>query len=253
MNREEYAIMYRVEDQHWWYKGMEHISRHLLDSCYTATTHRRILDAGCGTGAASAGFLADYGQVTGFDLMADALNYSRQRRLQRLVQASVLTMPFVSQSFDLVTSFDVLCERSISDDGVPLTECWRVLRPGGRLLLRLPALHWLRGAHDEAVHIARRYTCAQVRERLRASGFVIERVAYANTFLLPFVLLKRWSDRLRPSLPIVSDLALPTGHFNRILQAILSSEAPWVARGGFPLGVSVFALARKPGQPELYP
>ncbi|MFZ6026535.1 MAG: class I SAM-dependent methyltransferase [Chloroflexota bacterium] len=249
MNPEEYAIMYHVEDRHWWYQGMEQISRRLLEACCARSRPWRILDAGCGTGAASAGFLADYGRVTAFDLMAEALRFCRQRRLERLAQASVTALPFAGQSFDLVASFDVLCERSISDDRLPLNEFWRVLRPGGLLLLRLPALDWLRGEHDEAVHIARRYTRQQLHNRLQDAGFAVGRLAYANTFLLPFVLSKRWADRLlavlRPASRPVSDLTLPTGPLNPVLRAILAAEARWVVRGSLPLGVSVFAVAQK--------
>jgi SAM-dependent methyltransferase len=249
MNPEEYALMYQVEDHHWWYKGMEAISRQLLRSYYAAGSNLRILDAGCGTGAAAAGFLAEFGCVTGFDLAGEALHFCQHRKLVRLARASVDALPFADASFDLVASFDVLCERPIRDDRVALGEFRRVLAPGGRVLLRLPALNWLRGQHDQAVHIARRYMRRQVGERLRVAGFTVEFVGYANTFLLPIVLFKRWKDRLAqrfsPTPVPHSDLTLNAGWLNGYLQAILSSEAPWVLRNRLPVGVSIFAVGRK--------
>jgi SAM-dependent methyltransferase len=251
VNSEEYALMYQVEDHHWWYKGMEAISRKLLNQHYTNRSALRILDAGCGTGAAAAGFLAQYGSVTGCDLAGEALHFCQQRNLGRLARASVIALPFASRSFDLVASFDVLDERNIQNDRLPLAEFHRVLVPGGRVLLRLPAFHWLSGQHDRAVHISRRYTRKQLSERLKAAGFSVELVGYANTFLLPLVMIKRWKDRLVQSIRPVeqpkSDLTVNAGRLNGVLCGILSSEAAWVAHNRLPVGVSLFTVAQKPG------
>jgi len=251
LNPEEYAIMYEVEDHHWWYRGMAVLSRTLLNQVWPGDRGWRILDAGCGTGAAATGFLSDYGQVTGVDLSDQALHFCRLRRLADLGRASVDALPFASASFDLVVSFDVLCERSLQQDDQALAEFWRVLAPGGWVLLRLPALRWLRGQHDVAVHIVRRYTRQEVRRNLYAAGFVAPRVSYANAFLLPLALVRRWADRLAAGLhlaqPVKSDLTIRFGPFDKLFYTILAGEAPWVARGRLPLGVSVFALAQKPG------
>jgi SAM-dependent methyltransferase len=245
MNPEEYDIMYRVEDRHWWYKGMERITRAALDRWYPKGQKLRILDAGCGTGAAMAGYLADYGNVTGLDAAACALNYCRLRRIQRLARASVDSIPFQDGAFDLVASFDVLCETWVPDDLAALKEIHRVLAPSGRLLLRLPAMKWLRGQHDRAVHIARRYTRREVVEKLQRSGFAVQLASYANTFLLPVVWLKRWGDRIFTSHDHASDLTISAGLANRLLTALLTLEAPLVARSRLPIGVSVIAVGQK--------
>jgi SAM-dependent methyltransferase len=127
-----------------------------------------------------------------------------------LARATVLALPFVDACFDLVTSFEVLYHRGVPDEGAALRETWRVLRPGGRLLLRLPAFEWLRGRHDSAVHGRRRYTIGDVQTLLRNQGFVIERISYVNTLLLPFPLVQRLIERLLPDTPDEgSDLQLP--------------------------------------------
>jgi SAM-dependent methyltransferase len=243
MNLDEYEVMYLAEDRHWWYAGMETITRAILDRVVGRGRGLRILDAGCGTGAVM-GYLSDYGTATGFDFSAEALKFCRKRDRSRLVRASVMAPPFRDSSFDLVVSFDVLCERAVPDDGLALREFARVLAPGGRVLLRLPAYGWLRGRHDEAVHIRHRYTTGELRERFDAAGFEAEHLSYANTFLFPVAAAKRFAERVLPT-QSQSDLTIGTGIFNGPLRRILAAEAALVARTGLQFGLTVVALGRK--------
>lgn len=236
--------MYQVEDRHWWYRGMETITRAMLERWIHAPTPR-ILDAGCGTGAAMTTYLAEYGQVTGVDLFPQALEFCRKRNAPRLARASVLNLPFASASFELVTSFDVLYERAVASEVTALSEFLRVLTPNGRLLLRLPAYDWLRGQHDKNVHTNHRYTKKLVKELLEQSGFIVEHLSYANTWLFPLAAIKRLSERIFPPKDNQSDLALNAGVFNNIFKFILASEAPFAAHIGLPYGLSVIAVGRK--------
>jgi SAM-dependent methyltransferase len=243
MNLDEYEVMYRAEDRHWWYAGMEAITRAVLDGHVGRGRGLRILDAGCGTGAVM-GYLAGYGSVSGIDFSDEALRFCQKRQLSRLARGSVMALPFRNASFDLVTSFDVICERGVTDDALALAEFARVLVPGGRVLLRLPAYAWLRGRHDEAVHIGHRYTRGEVGARLGSAGFSVELLSYANAFLFPVAVAKRLSERVIPPQP-QSDLTLGTGVFNGLLRRVLAAEAPLVARAGLPFGLTVVALGRK--------
>jgi ubiquinone/menaquinone biosynthesis C-methylase UbiE len=190
-------------------------------------------------------YLAEYGTVTGFDISAIALKFCRIRNLQRLAQASVEELPFASQTFDLITSFDVLYEQAVNNDATALVEFARVLKPGGRVLLRLPAYDWLRGQHDMVIHTARRYTTRQIAGLLRQSGFVVQHLTYANTFLFPLALAKRLAENIRPAQAPQSDLSLKSGLIDRLFQAILIAEAPFVSRQVFPYGLSVIAVGQK--------
>jgi SAM-dependent methyltransferase len=241
----EYTIMYQEEDSHWWYRGMEHITRTILERWYPGETQLRILDVGCGTGAAAVYYLKDYGEVTGLDIAEEAIAFCQLRNFHRLVRASAVTIPFQGDYFDLVTSFDVLGTQSITDDLAVLKECQRVLVHGGRVLMRLPALEWLRGQHDRLVHNTRRYTRQELEERLKDSGFKVTQVSYANMIFLPVIWLKRLSERFFSYGNASSDLTMKAGPFNKILRTILASEAPFVARGRLPLGVSVFGIGQK--------
>ncbi len=246
MDPREYELMFAVEDGHWWYRGMAAITCAFLDRWYKQEGALRILDAGCGTGAAMTTYLARYGTVWGMDLAAEALRFCRRRGAARLARATVTRLPCRGGVFDLVTSFDVLYERGVSSDMDALREFYRVLTPGGRLLLRLPALEWMRRAHDEVVHTRHRYTRGEAAALLRESGFRIEHVSYANAVLLPAAILKVIGERLFPPARAQSDLALRAGPFNGVLARILAGEAPWVTGAGLPFGLSVIGAGIKP-------
>jgi len=245
MEPQEYGLMFNVEQAHWWYLGMEKITRAILDASLPHAPQSAILDAGCGTGAAMSTYLAEYGNVTGIDVSPLALEFCRKRNLTTLALASVTKIPFPPDSFDLATSFDVLYEQAVENDRAALDEIFRVLRPGGLFLLRLPAYDWLRGQHDQTIHTARRYTAPQVKRLLANSGFAPLRVTYANTFLFPLALAKRLLERIFPPDPYSSDLSVNVGTLNGLFKNILASEAFFVSRSGLPFGLSVIALAQK--------
>ena len=134
MKPSEYDTMFAVEERHWWYVGMQRITIVLMEELYPAQRDLHILDAGCGTGAAMR-YLGRFGQVTGCDFSALALSYCQQRGLTRLSEASVMCLPFAANSFDLVTSFDVLYHRAVEVELVALRDFWRVLKPGGKVLI----------------------------------------------------------------------------------------------------------------------
>jgi len=243
MNTEEYARMYARERTHWWYVGMRAVAKALIDGKVGTGHPLEVLDAGCGTGAGLE-WLARYGRVTGFDLSDEALGFCRERGLRRLVRGSVEYLPFPDARFDLVATFDVLYHQWVADDGRALRELWRVLRPGGWLVLRVPALRWLAGRHDAAVYTRHRYSRAEVIARLTAAGFVVERATYANCLLLPLVGAKRLAERWASGSP--ADLDSTPGWLNSVLKRVLGLEAQLLRRMSFPVGVSVLALARRP-------
>ncbi len=245
MDPREYELMYAVEDRHWWYRGMAAITCAFLDRWYKKNGPIRILDAGCGTGAAMTTYLARYGTVWGMDLAVEALRFCRRRGAARLARATVTRLPYQGGTFNLVTSFDVLYEQAVPSDMDALREFHRVLARGGRLLLRLPAFAWMRRAHDQVVHTRHRYTRGEVEFLLRESGFRIEHVTYANAALLPAAMLKVFGERLFPPARAQSDLALRVGAFNGLLARVLAAEAPWMTRFGMPFGLSIFGAGIK--------
>src|ERR687887_2697034 len=148
MEPEQYAVMFRREERHWWYTGMRRTALAVLSHALVGQTGLRLLDAGCGTGGTTV-HLRRFGDVVGLDLAWEALLPAAERGLNGLlVRGTVEHLPFADATFDAVTSFEVVYHLGVNDDRRAFAELRRVLRPGGVLLLRLPAHDWLRGAHD---------------------------------------------------------------------------------------------------------
>jgi SAM-dependent methyltransferase len=243
MERTEYETMAAVELRHWWYGGMRAVSAALLDRVYRDRRDLRILDAGCGTGG-DALFLQRYGTVVGLDYAFEAVDFGSERLPGRLLRGSVLELPYANASFDLVTSFDVLYHRGVPDEAPALAEVRRVLRPGGRLLIRLPAYEWLRSRHDRQVHTRRRYTAGEVRALLETAGFRVERLTYVLSLIFPLPATLRLLERFTPDTGAESAMDMPSAPVNLLLRWPMALEAAWLSLGGrFPFGLSVMALA----------
>jgi ubiquinone/menaquinone biosynthesis C-methylase UbiE len=242
MQPDEYAKMFRVEETHWWFAGKRRLVRVLLDSL-PPQADRRILDVGCGTGGMFL-LLKDYGCIVGVDESDIALRFAAQRPHAQLGRATLPDLPFPDRSFDLLTCFDVLYHRDVSNDESALRQMARVLRPGGHVVISDAALGWLRSRHDEAMHGARRYTTGELRAKLVAAGFTLERLSYANFFVFPLVVLWRRLQRTRGRAP-ESDVRAAPAWLNRLMGTLYRGEAALLKRAPLPVGTSVLALARK--------
>ncbi len=244
-----YRTMRAVEDTHWWFDGMESITRRLLTTAGVLDDRRtrRMLDAGCGTGR-NLVFLGRYGEAIGLDGSAVALDCCRERGMDRLVRGTVNKLPFASGSFDLVTSFDVLTAAGV-DDRAALRESARVLKPGGHLFVRVAAYDWLRSKHDEEWTIQHRYRRRELCAKVAMAGLEIRRSSYANMWLFPVALAKRLGERWFPPPEDTSDLELGARRNigTRLLRALLASEGALMTTAGLPFGLSLIVLARKPG------
>ena len=244
MDNQEYSTMFAVEDQHWWYVGMQKITTTIIANLYPRRTNLQILDAGCGTGAVM-NYLSSFGTITGCDLSPLALHFCQQRHLSTLGQASVTHLPFKDEQFDLVTSFDVLYHRAIGNYRYALREFRRVLQPGGHLFLRLPAYEWLKAHHDKVIHTAHRFTAPEVDEALSEAGFKVEKVSYANTLLFPLVLGKRLALEKLLSISSDSDVRPNPPWQDKLLAFLLFAEAEWLRRYSLPFGLTVLAIGKK--------
>ena len=241
----EYKRMYQVEDSHWWFVGRRQLARVFIEQSFTSSSKPRILDIGCGTGGNLA-FLARWGEGSGIDLSPLALSLARCRRLPRLAQASGLALPYPAATFDLVTLFDVLYHRWITDDDQAVREAYRVLRPGGWLLLTDSALPSLWSVHDEIYYARQRYTLATVQAKLTEVGFEAGVFSYANALLLPIVVATRTLTRWLPTTEDVDVQPLPVW-LNRLLIGVRGLETAWLRRGHtFPLGSSLICFTQKP-------
>ncbi len=238
--------MYQLEDTLWWYRGQRKITQALFDRFLPRGGQLEILDVGAGTGGQLAQ-LARLGRVTAFDYSSLAVGFFKNRANDRVAQASAAAMPFRDASFDLVTVFDVTATLDNETEAAALKEIARVLKPGGHLFWREPALMFLYGGpHDKATRVHRRYNTGAFSERLRRIGLKPQRLSYSNTLLFPIALAWRLVSKLMPGdAPLRSDVRPMPEPLNSLLAWILSWEAPLVAKAGLPIGLSVLTLAKK--------
>jgi SAM-dependent methyltransferase len=238
---------YRAEQTHFWFRGLIRFSRPLILEALKGIARPEILDCGCGTGA-NMKRLTEFGRVAGFDISWQGLEFARSYDQRRLVQASVLDMPFTSQAFDLVTAFDMLACLDDEKEAVALAEMYRVLRPGGALLVNTAALRFLRGQHAVFGSEVRRLTRGHLRASLERAGFEIVRLTYTNFTLLPFMIPVRLTQRfigLSTPEETGADIAVPAAAINGTLSGLVAIESALLKFINMPLGSSLLALARK--------
>jgi SAM-dependent methyltransferase len=249
MRAEDFDQLHELESTYWWFVAMRRITETILSRELQAPGIR-LLDAGCGTGFNVRYFSASKARtVFGLDISDPAIAYVRQNGLDTVVQASVTAIPFSSGCFDLVVSFEVVTQLEFQLHEQALGEMYRVLRPGGSLLLRLPAFMWLWSSHDEAVKTRYRYKRPELEAKLAGLGYRIEWISYVNCLLFPVVLLRRFLKRC--GIASGSDVRpLPRGlqWLDGIFRRVLESEAAWFRRGhSLPFGLSILCHAKKAG------
>ncbi len=236
-----YALLRTVEDEHWWHVGMRRLAIDWVSAARPAGG--RILDVGCGTGRLLSD-LRQIGAAYGVDCSPLAAEVWRAAQIPGVLQGWAQRLPFADATFDLVTCLDVLYHRDVPDEVEVLRELARVLRPGGVLILRVPALPWLCTRRDVRFHTRRRYTRGQLSQQVRAAGLAVERLTSANALLLPLAIGQRWLGQRFPRWADVGD-RVPPQALNAVGKAILRGEAWWLRHCGFPWGLSLVCQARK--------
>jgi SAM-dependent methyltransferase len=243
MDQEFMQATLEVDDHHWWYRGRRRVIRAELDQL-PIPPHARLLDAGCGSGRTLVE-LADYGEVSGIELDPDAAQLARDRELGQVVVGRVEELPWDSDHFDLVTCLDVI--EHTADDQRALLELGRVCRPGGFLLVTVPAYQALWSRHDEVNHHYRRYSRRTLRAAVEGAGLWVARMSAFNSLLLPPAAVVRLAQRqLLNGNGAGNDLHLAPWWLNGTLELPLRMEAAWLRRRfTLPAGLSLVAVLRK--------
>lgn len=239
---------FQAEREHFWFKGFRRFIGPLLADAVRGVHAPRALDCGCGTGT-NLTLLAGHASAYGFDLTMNGLRYARANGGQRVAHASITHIPFASNQFDLVTSFDVLQCLTEEQEAAAVGGMARILKPGGRLILNVAALEWLRGSHAVFAAEVRRYTRPILQRPLERAGLVVERMTYTNFSIFPLMLAtrtwQRWSGATSQA-ALESDLTVPAPAVNAALAALLYAEAGLLRVTNMPVGSSILCVARKP-------
>ena len=244
MNAEEYSRLYALEDRYWWFVGRRRVASRLLEATQATGP---VLDFGCGAGVVLQSLQQSGHEAVGLDSSDLALAFCQKRGLGPLVRGDGERIPLRSNTFGAALALDVF--EHIEDDARAYAEVYRVLRPGGVLVLSVPAFASLWGPHDVALHHFRRYRRAELVQRLQQVGFQIDKVSYSVFCLFPVVVLTRFIEKLRSGPPRASLPTVPPW-LNRALIALQEFEGRLIARINLPWGSSLVAVARKPSSPE---
>lgn len=244
MEQHTYAIMDEAEGSHWWFVGrraiLESFLKQIIQSPQSKVQSPKILDVGCGTGA-NLEMLAQFGEAGGVDVSDDALEFCRQKGL-KAQKGLAEALPFDDESYDIVTALDVI--EHLDDDIAGLKEMFRILRPGGKTLIFVPAFMWLWGVQDDISNHRIRYTKKQIIERLEAAGFEIERATYANwTFFIPILAGRRFMKITGIKPESENNVNVPA--LNGIFGKFFGAERIWLKNFDFPFGVSIIVTAKK--------
>lgn len=222
------------QPDYWWYRARSELLRTIVEP--HIGDPKTVLDVGSADGP-SVAWMRERGHRVALDLDFEALKPGD-------VCASAMDMPFGDASFDLVAAFDVLehCE----PEARAVSEIARVLTPGGRLLIAVPAYQWAWTTFDRDIGHHRRYTRKRLVAALAAQGLEVQRATYMFAGTLPMFTAERMLRKVRKE-PDGPDTDLPqiSATVERVLMGLCNVDKRVLRKRDLPFGSSVVAVATK--------
>jgi len=242
----EYEAMHAQEHRFWWYRALHEIILSRLQRMELPPSFR-LLDAGCGTGGVLKKIRSSFSQadLIGLEYHTAGIQHLQPIERTHIINGNVNQLPFASHHFDVITLTDVLYHINI-DPRRCLRECERVLKPGGQLIINVPAYQWMFSRHDKQVHTRERYTASKLRQQLQESGFQIRHVGYWNSLLFPLMVVHRLTAGKTKKHSDVEEL--PDWQNNFLYRIIHLEQFLQQHHIHIPFGGSVWAWAIKPRQ-----
>jgi SAM-dependent methyltransferase len=242
MERKVYDQMAKLDSSHWWFTARRRILDGLIERVVKPPKGARILELGAGTGHNLA-MLSRFGTVEASELDPGARALASERLGRPVIEAALPDLGmFPEAGYDLIALLDVL--EHVPDDKATLAAILGRLKPGGALLLTVPANPWMWSAHDVVHHHHRRYRKEEIEAMARNSGFEIQLLSPFNSLLFPAIAAARFVGKLRRDES--SDDAMPPAPVNRLLDGIFGLERSLIGRLPLPFGVSLVAVLRRP-------
>lgn len=238
MERIVYDRMAELDSRHWWYRARREILARLIETKAKPPAGARILEIGCGTGH-NLDMLGRFGTVDAVE-MDEAARDVASARLGRPARMAMLPgLDGVERgAYDLIALLDVL--EHVEEDRASLVSIAERLKPGGRILLTVPAHPWMWSAHDVVNHHKRRYTKKGFRNVLEQSGLKVELLSYFNSLLFPVAAAARLAGRVTGKED--SDDKLPPAPLNKAFEFLFGLERYAIGRVPLSPGVSLVAI-----------
>lgn len=208
-----------------------------------------IMEIGCSSGFLIKDLIKYFPDATvvGADVVKEPLN-----RLARdlpgipLIRFDLLKCPLPDQSVDVLVMLNVL--EHIEDDASALKNALKLLKPGGSLVIEVPAGPYLYDGYDAELHHFRRYSATELKRKLSGAGFIITRQSHLGFILYPaFVtvkLLNKWF-RSKKNTTVVRDQATSTSD-SILVRWAMRLESNYLANIHLPFGIRALAVARRP-------
>jgi SAM-dependent methyltransferase len=243
MDDDEYQRMVAAGERHWWYRSTRSLLESLIAPHLPPVDATSIyLDAGGGSGATGS-WLADRATTVLDDFETVALQAAvRDHQGYRTVQADINRIPHPTSAFDAVLCVTALCHRMNPDPQAIVDEFARVTKPAGLVCLMEPGGKRLWRGHDEVTHTARRFSLAEMRSMITASGLDLVRATGAYSFLVPPAAVMGVVERGKNR----SDVGRNEGGLGGVLGQLARIERGLLQRVSLPFGLSVIAVGRKP-------
>jgi len=238
MERIVYDRMAELDELHWWYRARRRVLASLIERKAKLPSEARILEIGCGTGH-NVLMLRQFGQVDAIEIDAGAREVASARLGIEVGSAPLPGLPGVPDgAYDMVAILDVL--EHVEADVEALRNIARKLKPGGRILVTVPAHSWMWSAHDVVNHHCRRYTKNGLAEVVRQAGLKLDLLTYFNSLLFPLAAAARLAGRITGKED--SDDKLPPKPVNSLFEAVFGLERYAVGRLPLPPGVSLVGI-----------
>ncbi|HEY7809468.1 MAG TPA: class I SAM-dependent methyltransferase [Allosphingosinicella sp.] len=241
MDRRVYDRMAELDERHWWYRARRDILADLITRKIALPQDARILEIGCGTGH-NLEMLQRFGRADGIEIDPAARTMAEQRLGRPIGSAPLPQLTGIEDgAYDLVALLDVL--EHVEEDHEALLSIARKLKPGGKILITVPAHPWMWSAHDEVNHHKRRYTRKGLREVLLAAGLEIELLSWFNSLLFPLAAAARFVGRVTGNKD--SDDKMPPKALNSLFETIFGLERYALGRMPLSPGVSLVAIVSR--------
>ena len=241
MDRIVYDRMAAHDSTHWWYRARRDILADYVSRYAALPADARILEIGCGTGH-NLPMLGYFGDVAAIESDDAARAIASQRLGKPVGTAPLPELEGVERgAYDMVAVLDVI--EHIDDDVAALKAMAEALKPGGRILIAVPAHGWMWSAHDVVNHHKRRYSKASLDAAIRKAGLTHNGLRWFNSLLFPLAVAARFAGKLTGRDD--SDDSPPAKPLNTLFETVFRLERHLVGRVPMTPGLSIITLASK--------